>query len=162
MHVTAVHRCHRYSTKLVAQRCQWHNCDMHSGVNDTTVICTAVLLTPLWHAQRYHWHRCDIHSCVIVTAVICTAVSKTPLCNQLCRISSWSQSYIRKDFNQCIRGLGEVVWWKKTRGRKSRVGVTLRVQDRSERNLSRVFDRGDTVHKWASIFGFMDFQCLII
>jgi hypothetical protein len=37
-------------------------CDMHSGVNDTAVTCTAVALTPLWHAQRCQWHRCDVHS----------------------------------------------------------------------------------------------------
>jgi hypothetical protein len=33
--------------KLVAQRCQWHRCDMQSGVNDTAVTSTSVSLTPL-------------------------------------------------------------------------------------------------------------------
>jgi hypothetical protein len=84
------------STKLVAQQCHWHRCDMHSGVTDTTtsVKCTAVSLTPLCNqlcrkfslmilntvflcgimirlhtAQQCYWHRCDMHSGVIDTAV---------------------------------------------------------------------------------------------
>jgi hypothetical protein len=87
----------RYSTKLVAQRCQWHRCANHSGVIDTalqpsffrisskiirhTVFFiresdsaahgTEVSLTPMWLAQRCHWHRCDMY---------CTAVPMTPLC----------------------------------------------------------------------------------
>jgi hypothetical protein len=44
-------------------------CDMHRGVIDTSVTCTAVSLTPLWYAERCHLHRCDRHSDVIYTAV---------------------------------------------------------------------------------------------
>jgi hypothetical protein len=75
--------------------------------------CTAVSMKPLWNAQRYQWHRCDMHSGVIDTAVTGTAVPLTPLCNQLCRLSSRIRSHIRKGFNPCIRGPGEVVKWKK-------------------------------------------------
>jgi hypothetical protein len=110
----------------MSQRCQWYHCAcavcnrvkfpyktvfqiireniwqswLHTCVIDTVVTCTAVSLTPLWHAQRYHWHRCDMHSGIIDTAVTCTAesltllwyahctaVSLTPLCNQRCRFS---------------------------------------------------------------------------
>jgi hypothetical protein len=102
-----------FEKTLVAQRCQWHRCDMYSSIIDTAVTCTTVSLTPLWHAQRCHLHRCDMHSGVIDTAVTGTAVLFTPLCNQLCRLSSRIRSHIRKGFNMGIRGPGEVVWWKK-------------------------------------------------
>jgi hypothetical protein len=42
---------------------------LHSVVIDTTVVCRAVSLAPLWHAEQYHWHHCNIHSGVIDTAV---------------------------------------------------------------------------------------------
>jgi hypothetical protein len=65
----------------------WLSCTGLSGVIDTVVTCnniavtcTAVSLTPLWHAQRYQWHRCASDSGFIDTAVTCTAVSMTPLC----------------------------------------------------------------------------------
>jgi hypothetical protein len=55
------------------QRSHWHRCDMHSAVNDSTVITksifsantipwTAESLTPLWCAQRSHWLRCRVSS----------------------------------------------------------------------------------------------------
>jgi hypothetical protein len=47
----------------------WLGCTQHSCVNDTAVTCTAVSLTPLWHA---------LHSGVNNTHVTCTAVSMTP------------------------------------------------------------------------------------
>jgi hypothetical protein len=72
-------------------RTQRSHCDMHSGVNDSALTCTAESLTTLWPAQRSHWLRCDLHSGVIDSAVItksifsantnpCTAESLTPLC----------------------------------------------------------------------------------
>jgi hypothetical protein len=39
--------------------------DVHSGVIDSAMTCTAGSLTPLWPAQRSHWLRCDMHSGVI-------------------------------------------------------------------------------------------------
>jgi hypothetical protein len=44
--------------RFLSQRCQWHRCDVHSGINDNAVTCTAVSMTPLWLPQRCHWHRC--------------------------------------------------------------------------------------------------------
>jgi hypothetical protein len=73
-------------------------------------------------AQRCQWHQCAMCSrdirekvgCIAVSMTCTTAVSLTPLCNKLCRLSLRIWSHIRKGFNQCIRGPGEVVWWKKT------------------------------------------------
>jgi hypothetical protein len=133
-----------------AQRSHWHRCDMHSWVIDTAVtldIIIARLWLPLkeitikkayigklsytipitfthtkWGltrnrflTQRSHWHHCDknwrlvwLHS----------------------RFSRRILIHIQKGFNPCIRGPGEVVWWrKKTRGRKSRVRVPLNHYD---------------------------------
>jgi hypothetical protein len=76
---------------------RWHRCDVHCGVIDTTVTCTAESLTPLCTSQRSNWHCCaamqiwkkfqrsrwlccDVHSGVIATAVIGTAELLTPLC----------------------------------------------------------------------------------
>jgi hypothetical protein len=66
----------------------------------TLVAHTAV---SLWYAQRCNWHRC-------VTNFV-----------------DYLREFevIRKGFNPCIRGTGEVVWWKTTRGRKSRDRVPL-------------------------------------
>jgi hypothetical protein len=38
-----------------AQRSHWHHCDTHRGVIDTTVICTAKSLTPLWLFTSSLW-----------------------------------------------------------------------------------------------------------
>jgi hypothetical protein len=119
--------------------CQWHYCSVccwvrfpyKNSVSDyredvgKNVSYTAVSMTPLWYAQLCHWHLCDMHSSIIDTAVTCSAVSVTPLCNQLGRLSSLIRSHIRIGFNPCIRGPGKVFWWKKTRGRKSRVRFPL-------------------------------------
>jgi hypothetical protein len=77
------HRCANM-TPLFSQMIQnttvfnagiWFGCTWHSGVIDTTVICTAKSLTSPWLEQRCHWHHCDMHSGVIDTAVTCTAES---------------------------------------------------------------------------------------
>jgi hypothetical protein len=65
------------------------SCDMHSGVIDTTVICTADSLTPLWHAQRSHWHFCDMHSGVIDITVSMTRLCKYDTAVTLDLIIEW-------------------------------------------------------------------------
>jgi hypothetical protein len=111
---------------------------LHSGVNDSTVHVTAVSMTPLCSQVNFPYkkqcvelfakifEKIWLHSVVNDTAVPVTAVSMTPLCTQLCRLSSRIRSHIRKGFNLCIRDPGEVVWWTKNRGRKSRVRVPLK------------------------------------
>jgi hypothetical protein len=89
---------------------------LHIGVIDTTV--------HVW----CNWPCSTCHSSVIDTTVRCVAESDflikkmfkktvgcTLLCNQLCLLSSRIQSHIWKDFDPCIRGPGDVVWWKKQR-----------------------------------------------
>jgi hypothetical protein len=66
---------------------------LHRGVVDTAVMCTAMSLTPLWHALQYHCYQCDMHIRVIDTALICTAVTLTLLWNQLCQFSANSKPY---------------------------------------------------------------------
>jgi hypothetical protein len=46
------------------------------------------------------------------------------------RISPRIRSHMQKGFNPCIRGPDGVVWWKKTRGRKSRDRVPLNLTGR--------------------------------
>jgi hypothetical protein len=96
-------QCVEFFAKMVAQWCQWHCCDMHSGVIDTAMTCTAVSLTPLWQAQRY----------IINTAV-----------QPILSIKKF-EDILKKALTREFMGLEEVVWLKKTRGRKSRVRVPL-------------------------------------
>jgi hypothetical protein len=120
-----------------SQRCNWHmiplcmftrchrtRCAFHRGVNDTAVPYAAEsdfgtgikrVLRIIHEDIRQSW----LHSDVIDIDVKCTPVSLTPLCNQLCRIDSRIRRYIRKGFNPCIRGSGEVIWWKKQRSKIS-------------------------------------------
>jgi hypothetical protein len=49
---------HGLTLLCMSQRCQWHSCDMHSGI-----------ITPLWHAKQCQWHRCDMQSSVNDSAV---------------------------------------------------------------------------------------------
>jgi hypothetical protein len=129
-----------------SQRSQCLRCAHHSGVNDSAVHVTAESVTPLKFfkifiiAQRSQWLRCASHSRVNDSAVHVTAESVTLLC--MSQRSRWLRCdktrrlqsrfsrriliHIEKGFNPCLRGLGGVVWWK-TRGRKSRVRVPLRI-----------------------------------
>jgi hypothetical protein len=61
-------------SQIIIPRKNFRQSWFHSSVIDTAVICTAVSITPLWHAQWSHWQRCDMHSSVIDTAVTFTAV----------------------------------------------------------------------------------------
>jgi hypothetical protein len=61
-----------------------------------------------WGLNRDQWLRCDKNRRLQI------------------RFSRRILIHIEKGFNPCPRGLGGVVWWKKTRGRKSRVRVPLR------------------------------------
>jgi hypothetical protein len=81
----------------------------HSGVIDTAVLLNKV--------------------CIAESAVYCdTAVQ--PIFSNNCgqnhsRISSRIRSHIQKGLNSWIRAPVEIVWWKKTRGWKSRHTVPL-------------------------------------
>jgi hypothetical protein len=47
-----------YSTKLVAQQCQWHHSACHFSVNDdTTVHVTSVSMTPQCMSLQCQWHH---------------------------------------------------------------------------------------------------------
>jgi hypothetical protein len=92
-------QCVELFTKMVAQLY-----DMHSSVIVTAVTCTAVSLTPQWQTQRY----------IIDTAV-----------QPILSINKFEDIPIQKGFNPWIMGPEEVVWFIKTRGRKSRVRVPL-------------------------------------
>jgi hypothetical protein len=96
------------STKLVAQRCHWHRCDMHSVGIYTAVTCTAESLTPLGHAQRSHWHHCDMYSEVIDTTVTCTAESLTP-CTAESLTPLWHAQ--RSHWHHCDMHSGFIFEW---------------------------------------------------
>jgi hypothetical protein len=108
----------------VVSMAQLHSCDRRSGVIKTTVTCTAVSLTQLWHAQRYHWHRCNMKIGVVDT--LWYAHSCHWHCCDMHSECHWNRyatsfvdfllkilSHFQKGVNPCIRGLGGVVWWKK-------------------------------------------------
>jgi hypothetical protein len=119
-----------YATKSVPERCQGHRLSRLSGVNDTAeardreferlwlplkgisiqknyigelYYPIAITITHKIYGlskdrfwlERCHWHRSSQNR------------------RFLSRISSRIPSHMQKGFNPCIRGLGEVVWWKK-------------------------------------------------
>jgi hypothetical protein len=50
---------------IFAQRCQWHCCACHSGVNDTAVHITAVSMTPLCMSKWCQWYHYVVCSRII-------------------------------------------------------------------------------------------------
>jgi hypothetical protein len=76
---------------------------------------TTASMTPLCHV-----HPSQISLQKAMCRIICEDIrKKVAVCNQLCWLSSWIWSHIRKGFSLCIRGPGEVVWWKKQRSKIS-------------------------------------------
>jgi hypothetical protein len=87
----------------VALRCHLHRCAWQNGVNDTNVIGRAGNNTAVSCAADSNFRG-------VLVLLLCIYISSlTMLCIQLCPRSSQIRSYIRKGFNQCIMGPGEVV-----------------------------------------------------
>jgi hypothetical protein len=69
----------KYKILKKFQQSHWLRCDMHSGVIDSAVMCTAESMTPLLCVQRSQWLRCDLHSGVIDSAVQWLCMSQLSL-----------------------------------------------------------------------------------
>jgi hypothetical protein len=65
----------------MAQRCNWHRCDMHSGIIGTAVTCIGESLTPLWYVKRCNWHRCANDTAVTLDLILERLEIKMTLCN---------------------------------------------------------------------------------
>jgi hypothetical protein len=51
----------------LSQRCQWHRCACHSGINETSLYVTEVSMTLLCMPQLCQWHCYVCRSGVIDT-----------------------------------------------------------------------------------------------
>jgi hypothetical protein len=120
----------------------WFGCTrhMHSGVIDTAVTCTAESLTPLYKYDTavtldlfFEWLWLPIEKNIGKFTYTISITFTHKICHRCdenrrfhSQFSPRIQSHIQRGINSCSRSLGEVVWWKKTRGRKSLARVPLK------------------------------------
>jgi hypothetical protein len=109
-----------------AQRCHWHRYDMHSGVIDTAVTLDLIfewLLLPLKGISNEKTYQGKFTYTISITFTQkIWGLTKHRFDENRrfhSRFCPRIRSYIQKDFNPCIRGLGGVVWWKNQRSKIS-------------------------------------------
>jgi hypothetical protein len=107
-------------------RSQW-DCGIRSrGVIETMESFTKMFMSDptvslrSWKPiSRSHWNRGNQSRGLIETAETNPVVSaESVLCKWLSRITRRIRSHMQNCFSPWIRALGDIVWWKKTKGQK--------------------------------------------